>query len=85
MKKKQIHNLLYLKLNGESKWSIYYVFQNKNFTPFRYCVEYEDYYEIAMFSFDLRINKATNEISSNRIKRDMFDLDLNYSFKLVKK
>ena len=85
MKKKHIHKLLHLKLNGESKWSVYYVFQNKNFTPFRYCVEYKDYYEIAMFSFDIRINKVTNEISSNRINSAIFDIDLNYSFKIEKK
>lgn len=84
MKKKYLHKFLYLKLKNDTKWSMYYIFQNKQFTPFRYCVEYDLYYEIAMFSFDLRIDKLTNEILSNRINRDFFEIDLNYSFKIIK-
>ena len=49
---------------GEDDYSEYFI-QQKSWTPFNCCVEYDDYYEIAMYSWYMRICKATLEIMSD--------------------
>lgn len=50
--------------SGES--TEYYIYKGRKFTPYGYCVEYDDYYEIAMYSWYMRIGKDGKTIRSNR-------------------
>ena len=54
----------------------YYVFNNLVWTPSNTCVEYADYYEIAHFSWYMRIDKKTMKVTGNlRDADDYEDMD----------
>lgn len=50
---------------GEDDYSEYFIQRKKSLTLFNRCVEYDDYYEIAMYSWYMRICKVTLEITSD--------------------
>lgn len=49
--------------SGETSW--YKINKNRKWTPYGMCVEYADYYEIAMYSWYMRIDKKTLQAVSN--------------------
>jgi hypothetical protein len=50
---------------SEGSYGQYYIRRDLKWTPYNACVEYADYYEIAMYSCYMRIGKKTLEITSN--------------------
>ena len=56
----------------------------KKWTPTYQCVEYDDYYEIACYSFYMRIDKTTLQVFTNRKDVDVFEIDNKYTAELIK-
>jgi hypothetical protein len=50
---------------SEENYQQYLIERGRKWTPCNCCVEYADYYEIAMHSWYTRIDKNTLEITSN--------------------
>ena len=57
----------------DESYSQFFIQRGINYTPANSCVEYEDYYEIAMHSWYMRINKKTLEVTSNLRDVDVFE------------
>lgn len=53
--------------------SSYYINKRRTWTPYGFCVEYADYYEIAMHSWYMRIDKKTLAIVSDIKTVDVFE------------
>lgn len=58
---------------SEGTYFQYYIQRGKKWTPCNCCVEYADYYEIAMHSWYMRICKATLEITGNFNNADIYE------------
>ena len=59
------------KASGRSQ--TYIINKNRRSTPFRMCVEYDDYYEIARYSWYMRVDKKSLKITGNLRDVDIFD------------
>ena|GEM_PF-6223500 len=62
----------------------YYIFTGKKYTPFGHCFDRGEYYEIAKWSFYVRIDKETFAVISNRVDVDLYVPDTLYTAKVVK-
>ena len=49
-----------------------YIYKGKTWTPYCFCVDHGNYYEIASWSFYYRIDKETMQVTSNRKDVDAF-------------
>lgn len=58
---------------SEKSYAQYPIQRGKTWTPTNSCVEYNDYYEIAMHSWYMRICKKTLEITSNFSDVDVYE------------
>jgi len=68
--------------NGESETLT--IYKGKTWTPFRFCVDHDDYYEIAKWSSYIRVDKATMRVTSNRKNADVFETCENITAEIVK-
>ena len=66
----------------------YYINKGKKYTPFEACMDHGEYYEIAKYSWYIRIYKnEMDEVEFNvwsNAKGDEFKRDLRYKAKIVK-
>ena len=44
----------------------HYVYKGKTYTPFQFCVDHGEYYEIALWSSYVRVCKKTMQVTSDR-------------------
>jgi len=59
-------NVTHIRIHStEETYGQYYIHRDTNYTPSGKCVEYPKYYEIAMHSWYMRIDKKTLEVTSN--------------------
>jgi len=62
---------------------ILYIFKGKTWTPYSFCVEYAEYYEVAKWSWYIRIDKQTMQVTSNAKDVDTFQADNRYKAEIV--
>jgi len=72
-----------LRLDHSSGAEEYFIYKGQSWTPTFACVDYGEYYEVAYWSYDVRVDKATLECTSNRKKVDVFAPDPLFKASIV--
>ena len=60
-----------------------YIYKGKSWTPFQFCVDHDEYYEIANWSSYTRICKKTMQVTSNKKDVDQFLLESDITAEIV--